>query len=805
MKNFDREKFIEEYKDEGLRLFGKKVEAMNNMEKYDTLVNIIIKNTKNIRNATSLRHLENKEKKIYYFSMEFLMGKLLENYLINLDIKDDVSSCLKELGIELSDLEKEEEDPALGNGGLGRLAACFLDSMSSMGVASVGMGLHFRFGLFKQKIVNGYQVEEPDTWREHGYPWEYEKGGEAVEVRFGGRIERSFENGKITFKHVDYDSVLAIPYDIPIIGFGGKDINILRLWDAQPIKEEIDMDAFNSGHYDKAYGNRSRIEAITSMLYPDDSKEAGKILRLKQEYLLSASGIESIIRKYKETYGENMLHEMGKHISIQINDTHPTLLIPELIRKLIDEEDFSWEDAVRVTYDVCSFTNHTVMQEALERWPKEMIRKILPRIFMIIEEIDRRWIDSLVGKPNYQNLVDNTEIIHNGQIRMAQLSIICSHKVNGVAKLHTDILKNDLFKDFNYLDSNKFTNVTNGVSHRRFLIQSNPNLSNLLTTLIGDDWKKDFSKIKEFEKFKDDTSVLSELGKIKHENKIRLSNYIKEKDGVLINPDSIFDVQVKRMHAYKRQTLNALKCLEMYYELKDNPNMDFVPTTFLFSGKSAPSYEFAKESIKLITSIGELINKDKTVNDKIKLCFIENFQVTNAQIIYPAAEISEQISTAGKEASGTGNMKFMMNGALTLGTLDGANVEIHEVLGDEYIKIFGLRAEDVDRIKLEGGYISKDFSKSDPLINRLVNSLVDDTLLPYGQNFWKIYQALIYENDEYLVLKDLRSYLESFKEVNLSYKDQLTWNKKSLINIANSGMFSSDRSIDDYRKKIWNL
>ena len=806
MAQFNKELFKEDYKKFALELFGKEIEDCNAGELYESLAKLVLRETAEQRTATSLRHKELQEKKVYYLSMEFLIGKLLENYLINMNLRDEVANALSEMGIDFDTLCHCEDDPGLGNGGLGRLAACFLDSMAATGVPGIGMGLRFRFGLFRQKIENGYQIEEPDDWLCHGYPWETQKPNESVIVRFGGEIEKNFENGKLNFTHKNYESVLAVPYDVPIVGWQLSDVNNLRLWRAMPLRETVDMEAFNHGNYARAMKERADIDALTCILYPNDNQESGKVLRIKQEYLLVAASIESILNKYIETYGEDAWEDMPKHVSIHTNDTHPALAVPELMRRLVDDKHLEWDDAWKITTQVISFTNHTVMPEALEKWPQDMLRRLLPRIYMIIEEIDRRWKESLHYIPgNWQEMVYATEIFHSGTVRMAQLSIIGSHSVNGVAALHSDILKNSLFNTFYKINPEMFNNKTNGISQRRFLIQANPNLTNLISDALAcDDWKYDMAKLEGLLKFQNDSAFLEKLADVKKRNKEKLAKYIADTQHIEVDPNSIFDIQVKRIHAYKRQLLNAFKVLELYNEIKENPNIDIKPFTFIFAGKSAPGYEFAKESIKFVCSVADLVNSDPIVSKKIKVIFIENFCVSNAQIIYPAAEISEQISTAGKEASGTGNMKFMMNGAVTLGTMDGANVEIHNLVGDDNMMIFGLSAEETENYYLHGGYSARSIIEQDERLAKIVNQLVDGTFDKSGKQFWGIYEALLQQNDEYFVLKDFDSYLDAFNKLGSIYGDKQRWNKMSLANIAKSYYFSSDRTIREYANEIWH-
>lgn len=785
--------------------FSKDIEDCSKFELYFSLVELINKTSGSFRAKTSERHIQNQEKKVYYFSLEFLIGKLLDNYLVNSDSRELVKQGLSELGVDLEELEDVEPDPGLGNGGLGRLAACFLDSMAAHSVPGIGMGIRYRFGLFKQKIVDGYQTELPDSWLADDYPWENPRPSEAVEVRLGGYIERRWENDHMIFEHKDYTSVKATPYDIMVVGYGLNDVNVLKLWHASPMHETIDMAAFNNGDYSKALEQNNSIEAINCILYPDDSLGAGRKLRLTQEYFFVAAGIASIIRTYKKTYGKDAWKAFPDRVAIHTNDTHPALCIPELMRVLMDNEGLSWDDAWEITTKTISFTNHTVLPEALEKWSIELLKTVVPRVYLIIEEIDRRWKEQLSqsGQYTHEN-AKKTAILWDGEARMANLSIIGSYSVNGVAELHTQILINSVFNTFYQLDPEKFNNKTNGVSHRRFLIQSDPGLTSLVTDCIGDGWKSDMSKIKNFENYADDSEVLSRLALVKRENKLRLAKYVKEHNGLIIDPDSIFDVQVKRIHAYKRQLLNAFKVLDLYNKIKDDPSIDVKPCTFVFAGKAAQGYALAKEIIKFINSVAELVNNDPQASKYIKVVFVENFCVSNAQLIYPAADISEQISTAGKEASGTGNMKFMMNGAFTLGTLDGANIEIKNIVGDENIKIFGLTADQTDNYYKYGGYYAKGLTESDTNIGRLTNQLINDTFKPFGMNFWGIYDDLIQSNDPFFVLADFNSYTKAWNEVINMYGNKDEWNKKSLINIARSGFFSSDRTIEDYAGDIWH-
>ena len=800
-----KEDFKVAYEAKALETFAKPISECSTFERYELLVYLISSNTSKVRTQTSQRHIRLQQKKIHYFSMEFLIGRLLKNYLINLQIDDLVQDGLKDFGIDLDELCQCEKDPGLGNGGLGRLAACFLDSMAYLGVPGVGMGIRYRFGLFRQRIVNGYQMEEPDSWLENGYPWETKKPDEAIAVQFGGYVDRIMnEDGQERYVTKDAQTILAVPYDVPIVGYGGKTVNVLRLWSAEPVVEKLDLAAFNHGDYSGAMRERNEIEAITCILYPDDSTEAGRALRLKQEYFFVAAGVADIVKNFKKNYGPDWAIFPEK-IGIHTNDTHPALCVPELMRLLIDEESLSWEEAWDITCKTISYTNHTIMPEALEKWSIDLMRSLLPRIYQIIEEIDRRYCAAFDrSQPDWQERLRNTAILWDGQVRMANLSIIGAYSVNGVAALHTEILKTSVLRDFYTLTPEKFNNKTNGVTHRRFLAEANPGLRSLITNTIGPDWMGNALELQKLLPYREDAAFLTELRQIKRQNKVRLGNYIAKTMGIAVDPDSIFDIQVKRIHAYKRQLLAAFKIIHLYNVLKENPDADIKPHTFIFAGKAAAGYAFAKEVVKYICSIADLVNADPQVSKKLRVIFLENFNVSSAQLIYPAADISEQISTAGKEASGTGNMKFMFNGAITLGTLDGANVEIRNQVGDENICIFGLTAEEVMNYYLHGGYISYDACQSDPRLVRICNQLIDGTFLPMGKNFYGIHDALLKANDEYFVLKDFDAYLKAFTSLSDIYQDPIRWGKMSLTNIAMAGEFTSDRTIRQYCDEIWH-
>ena len=797
-----KEEFRTIYVNRLQEMYGRQPSQCTDREKYEALVRIVRLMAGDIARKGTSSDNGITEKKIYYFSMEFLIGRLLENYLLNLGIRDVVRAVLAEEGDDFDAICACEADPGLGNGGLGRLAACFLDSMAAVGINGDGMGLRYRFGLFRQKIENGYQIELPDAWMDEGYPWERARTSEDVIVKFGGKLEREYNNGKFSYRHVDYTEIRAVPYDVPIVGWGGKTVNTLHLWDAQPVHDSIDMDAFNEGEYSKSMRERCEIEAITSILYPNDNNGIGKRLRLKQEYFLVAAGIGYIVRDYKASHSD--WREFPEHVAIHINDTHPTMCIPELMRVLMDEEGLEWDEAWDITIRTVSFTNHTVLPEALEKWPIDQFMELLPRVYTIIEEINRRWQESLPKDvEGRQEMARNTSPLWGGSIKMANLSVIGSHSVNGVSALHSEILKRSVFRDFCNLEPAKFNNKTNGISYRRFMIQANPTLAKIIDERIGKEWQSNFDRIGDLAYYEEDDTFLDNLLNSKRENKDRLAAYIRQNMNIDVDPDSVFDVQVKRMHAYKRQLLLGFKILNLYNELKANPDFTVNNYTFIIAGKAAQGYAFAKDSIKFINSIADIVNADPDVNSRIKVIFIENFSVSNAQLIYPAADISEQISTAGKEASGTGNMKFMMNGAVTLGTMDGANVEIHQLVGEKNIQIFGYSAEETENFYKRGGYSARDIVAKDPRLNKMVNQLIDGFFDSCGMRFDSIYDELMQRNDEYFVLGDFASYWDAWLELDRKYNDRRSWAQMSLANIAGSAFFSSDRTIREYADDIW--
>ena len=802
MVEINKNNFKQSFETKMYSLYAQSIKDATNEQLLNVLCSVI-------KDLISKKWIDNKldsQKEVYYFSIEFLLGRQLKSNLLNLGIEDVVRTSLKELDIDLDNLINAESDPALGNGGLGRLAACFLDSMASLDISGHGYGIRYKHGLFEQKFINGYQVEVPDNWLTHGgYAWETVRPNKAIVVKFEGNISLVDKNGRLEANHTDYIPVMAMPYDIPIIGYRNNSINTLRLFKSEVLSRDfgpLTIHAKNSyGSYEDALKYKYYAEEISQVLYPNDSNYAGKLLRLKQEYFFVSAGIQDIIRKYKKNKLD--IKKLNEKVAIHINDTHPTLCIPELMRILLDEEKLSWDEAWNITINTISYTNHTIMTEAMERWPKEMLKTLLPRIYMIIEEINRRYINEL-KESNYDNdKIYRMSIIDNNDIKMANLSIVGSHSVNGVAKLHTELLKKEVLKDFYEHEPQKFNNKTNGIAHRRWLISANSELSDLITELISKDWKKDTSKLKELESYINDKTVLDKIGKIKYHNKERLAKFIKEKYNIDINPNSIFDVQIKRLHAYKRQLLNALHILHLYHELLENPNFDMEPRTFIFGAKAAPGYYLAKCIIKFINSLADKINNDPRINNKIKVVFLENYGVSTAELIIPAADVSEQISTTTKEASGTGNMKLMMNGAITLATLDGANIEIFDQVGKDNIVIFGLSANEVLNYNKFGGYSALDLYNSNRNIKRVVDDLINGFIPNMEKEGRQIYDSLITYNDEYFVLRDIENYIEAQEKINKLYKNKDKWNQMTLINIANSGIFSSDRTIEEYAQDIW--
>ncbi|PST38404.1 MULTISPECIES: glycogen/starch/alpha-glucan phosphorylase [Clostridium] len=759
--------------------------------------------------ATQKQFDETGAKKVYYLSMEFLMGRALGNNIINLGAKKAVKEALEELGFDLNAIEDQEPDPALGNGGLGRLAACFLDSLATLGYPAYGCGIRYHYGMFKQKIQDGYQVEVPDEWLKNGYPFELRRPEYATEVKFGGYVKTEWDGERNHFVQEGYQSVLAVPYDMPIVGYGNNVVNTLRIWDAQPI-DTFSLSAFDKGDYQKAVEQENLAKNLVEVLYPNDNHYAGKELRLKQQYFFISASLQVALKKFKETNDD--IHKLPEKIVFQMNDTHPTVAVAELMRLLLDQEGLNWDEAWGITTKCCAYTNHTIMAEALEKWPIELFSRLLPRVYQIVEEINRRFLIEVQNKyPNNYEKVKKMAIIFDGQVKMAHLAIVAGYSVNGVAKLHTEILKNQELKDFYEMMPEKFNNKTNGITQRRFLLHGNPLLADWITEQIGDEWITDLPHLAKLKVYVDDPKFQQEFMNIKYQNKLRLAKYIKEHNGIDVDPRSIFDVQVKRLHEYKRQLLNILHVMYLYNQLKDNPNMDMVPRTFIFGAKAAAGYQIAKKTIKLINSVADVINNDKSINGKLKVVFIEDYRVSNAELIFAAADVSEQISTASKEASGTGNMKFMLNGALTLGTMDGANVEIVEEVGKENAFIFGLSADEVINYENNGGYNPEEIFNTDQDIRRVLMQLINGYYSPQDPELFRdIYNSLLNTKnsakaDTYFILKDFRSYAEAQRRVEAAYRDENWWARAAMLNTASAGKFSSDRTIEEYVRDIWHL
>ncbi|MEG6585393.1 glycogen/starch/alpha-glucan phosphorylase [Dendrosporobacter sp. 1207_IL3150] len=797
----------EEFKDAFINklqtMCGKSIDEACNNDKYIALASVVRDCISSNWIQTNKMYRDVGEKQVYYFSIEFLMGKLLDCNLINTDLKTICSEGLKDLGINLDEILAEEPDAGLGNGGLGRLAACFLDSLAALNLPGHGCGIRYRYGLFEQKIVDNYQVELPDNWLKDGYIWEFRKADKAVEVRFGGNVCCSECSGKLNFCHENYESVKAVPYDIPIIGYKNNTVNTLRLWNAEPMQVDFDLSSFNHGDYLKAVQYKQSVERICKILYPDDSFYEGRLLRLKQQYFFVSAGLQSILRRFKRR--KYSIHDLPNKVAVHINDTHPALAIPELMRLLLDEEGLGWEEAWQITTETISYTNHTILPEALEKWPVEMFKTLLPRIYMIVEEINRRFCEHLWNRYSSWDKIRAMSIIVDDQVHMARLAVVGSHSVNGVAQIHSDILKNHVMADLHDFYPYKFNNKTNGITHRRWLIKANPELAKLISSAISPKWINSPNELERLKDFATDAVFQQKIVDIRQSKKLHLAKYIKNKYDLTINTDSIFDIHIKRIHAYKRQILNALHILDLYKRLKSNPNLDITPRTFIFAGKAAPGYYIAKQTIKLINIMASLINNDKTINDKLKVVFLENYSVSLGEMLFPAADVSEQISTASKEASGTGNMKFMMNGAITIGTLDGANVEIRDAVGDDNIIIFGLKAEQVLDYYRNGGYCAWDVYNSDNRIKVALDQLVNGFFPNEKEEFRPLYDYLLLNNDEFFVLKDFASYADAHCKLEQKYNNKPEWLKMSIINIAKSGMFSSDRTINEYASGIWDV
>ncbi len=808
---FEKDVFKRDVRNNVKTLFRKEVEEATPQQLFQAVSYAVKEAIIDDWLATQKKYEKDDPKTVYYMSMEFLLGRALGNNLINMTAYKEVKEALEEMGIDLNVIEDQEPDPALGNGGLGRLAACFLDSLATLGYASYGCGIRYRYGMFKQKIRDGYQVEAPDNWLKDGNPFELRRPEYAKEVRFGGNIRVEYdESGKTHFVQENYESVMAIPYDYPIVGYGNHIVNTLRIWDAEAIVN-FQLDSFDRGDYHKAVEQENLAKNIVEVLYPNDNHYAGKELRLKQQYFFVSASIQAAIAKFKKKHGD--ISKLPEKVTFQMNDTHPTVAVAELMRILLDEEDLGWNEAWDITTKCCAYTNHTIMAEALEKWPIDLFSKLLPRIYQIIQEIDRRFIEQVRAQyPGNEEKVKKMAILMDGQVKMAHLAIVAGYSVNGVAKLHTEILKNQELKDFYQMMPEKFNNKTNGITQRRFLMHANPLLADWVTDKLGTkEWITDLSKMDGLKKWLDDEEALKEFMTIKFKNKERLAAYIKEHNGVEVDPRSIFDVQVKRLHEYKRQLLNILHVMYLYNQIKEHPEMSFYPKTYIFGAKASAGYIRAKEIIKLINSVADVINNDRSINGKLKVVFIEDYRVSNAELIFAAADISEQISTASKEASGTGNMKFMMNGAPTLGTMDGANVEIVDEVGIDNAFIFGLSADEVINYEQNGGYNPYDIYNNDPEIRRVVDQLVDGTYANGDKEMYRdLYNSLLNAQggskaDVYFILKDFRSYADAQARAMEAYKDTDKWAKMALKNSASCGKFSADRTIQEYVDDIWHL
>ena len=807
---FDKDAFKKEVKDNVRVLYRKELSEATEQQIFNAVCFAVKERV--IENwMESQKEYDKKDPKtVYYLSMEFLMGRALGNNLINLQIYEDVAKALKELGVNINVIEDQERDAALGNGGLGRLAACFLDSLATLGYNAYGCGIRYRYGMFKQEIRDGYQVEVPDNWLKDGNPFELRRPEYAKEVKFGGYVNViKDEKGNNRFVQEGYQSVRAVPFDMPIVGYGNGIVDTLRVWDAEPV-ECFQLDSFDQGDYRKAVEQENLSRNIVEVLYPNDNHYAGKELRLKQQYFFISASVQEAVEKYLRKHDD--IHKLPEKVVFQLNDTHPTVAIPELMRILMDEHGLSWDEAWDITTKSCAYTNHTIMAEALEKWPIELFSRLLPRVYQIIEEINRRFVLKIEQMyPGNQEKIRKMAILYDGQVKMAHLAICAGYSVNGVARLHTEILKNQELKDFYEMMPEKFNNKTNGITQRRFLLHANPKLASWVTAHIGDEWITDLSQISRLKVYADDKKAQHEFMNIKYQNKLRLAEYILENNGVEVDPRSIFDVQVKRLHEYKRQLLNILHVMYLYNKLKANPDMDFYPRTFIYGAKAAAGYKNAKLTIKLINSVADVINNDPSINGKIKVVFIEDYRVSNAEWIFAAADVSEQISTASKEASGTGNMKFMLNGALTLGTLDGANVEMLEEVGDDNMFIFGLTSEEVINYENNGGYNPMDIFNNDQEIRDVLMQLINGTYSKDNPELFRdLYNSLLNTQvtsraDTYFILKDFRAYAEAQEKVEKAYRNEKEWAKSAILNVGSVGKFTADRTIQEYVDEIWHL
>ena len=804
-----KEEFKKKVRDEAKMLYRKTLEEVSDRHKFVAVAYAVKDIVIDQWIATQKAYEKADAKTVYYLSMEFLMGRALGNMIINLSSRNEIKEAIEELGLDLNVIEDQEPDAALGNGGLGRLAACFLDSLSTLGYPAYGCGIRYKYGMFQQKIENGYQKEIPEDWLRHVNPLEIKREEYACEVKFCGFVRVEHRDGRNYFIQEGYQAVRAIPYDMPIVGYGNNVVNTLRIWDAEPIVH-FNLDEFDKGAYMAAVEQENLAKTITEVLYPNDNHYAGKELRLKQQYFFISASLQTAIKKYLTKHDD--LSKLPEKVVFQMNDTHPTLTVAELMRLLMDEYLLEWDEAWAITSKCCAYTNHTIMSEALEKWPIELFSRLLPRCYQIIEEINRRFIIDIENKyPGDHRKIEKMAIIYDGQVKMANLAICAGFSVNGVAKLHTEILEKQELRDFYEMFPEKFNNKTNGITQRRFLLHGNPLLAEWVTGKVGDDWITDLPKIQGIEVYADDKKAQAEFANIKYQNKVRLAKYIKEHNGIDVDPRSIFDVQVKRLHEYKRQLLNILHVMYLYNQIKEHPDMDFYPRTFIFGAKAAAGYKIAKLTIKLINSVADVINNDASINGKIKVVFIENYRVSNAEIIFAAADVSEQISTASKEASGTGNMKFMLNGALTLGTMDGANVEIVDEVGIDNAFIFGLSSDEVINYENNGGYDPMQIFNEDMDIRKVLMQLINGFYSPDDpERFRDIYNSLLNTQstdkaDRYFILKDFRSYADAQKRVEEAYKDQEGWIKKAMLNVAHVGKFTSDRTIQEYVDDIWHL
>ena len=809
-ETFDKAQFIKDVQDNVKNLYRKTIKEATQQEIFQA-VSFTVKDVIIDEWLATQRSFDKQDPKmVYYMSMEFLMGRALGNNLINLKAYKQVKEALEEMGLNLDVIEDQEPDPALGNGGLGRLAACFMESLATLGYAAYGCGIRYRYGMFKQKIKDGFQVEVPDNWLKDGYPFELRRPEHACEVKFGGYVRaEAGENGRTRFIQEGYQSVNAVPYDMPIIGYGNNVVNTLMIWDAEPMNC-FELDSFDKGDYHKAVEQENLAKNLVEVLYPNDNHIAGKELRLKQQYFFVSASVQRAVARFKKNHPD--IHQLPEKVTFQLNDTHPTVAVAELMRVLLDEEGLEWDEAWEITTKTCAYTNHTIMAEALEKWPIEIFSRLLPRIYQIVEEINRRFILEIEKKyPGNQEKVRKMAIVYDGQVKMAHLAIAAGYSVNGVARLHTEILKNQELKDFYEMFPQKFNNKTNGITQRRFLMHGNPLLADWVSNKIGEDWITNLKHLKKLEIYADDKKAQQEFMQIKYQNKLRLAEYIQKHNGVEVDPRSIFDVQVKRLHEYKRQLLNILHVMYLYNQLKEHPGMEFYPRTFIFGAKAAAGYKNAKLTIKLINSVADVINNDPSINGKIKVVFIEDYRVSIAEWIFAAADVSEQISTASKEASGTGNMKFMLNGALTLGTMDGANVEIVEEVGEENAFIFGMSSDEVIEHEQKRDYNPMDIFNQDQDIRKVLMELINGFYSPNDPELFRdLYNSLLNTQctqfaDTYFILADFRSYAEAQKRVMEAYKDEEGWAKSAILNVANSGKFSSDRTIQEYVDDIWHL